>query len=66
MMTERHKGQWQYKTIEDLKFKIDEDAYLQKEDSVSVALFHDQAEIIDVSIHLIEHMVDTGFTFLRL
>jgi peptidoglycan/xylan/chitin deacetylase (PgdA/CDA1 family) len=66
MMTERHKGQWQYKTIEDLKFKIDEDAYLQKEGSVSVALFHDQAEIIDVSIHLIEHMVDTGFTFLRL
>lgn len=65
MMSQRHMGRWSYKTIEDLKFKIDKDEYLQKDGSVSVALFHDQAEIINVSIDLIRHMVNTGFKFLR-
>lgn len=64
MLTGRHKGKWQYKTLDDLKRKIDADPYLCREGGAQVTLFHDQPEIEDVAIELIQHMLDKGFSFL--
>jgi len=64
MLTARHRGKWQYKTIDDLKRKIDDDPFLCREGGVQVTLFHDQPEIDQVAVTLIQHMLDKGFTFL--
>lgn len=64
MLTSRHKGKWQYKTVNDLKRKIDDDPYLCREGGAQVTLFHDQPEIEQVAIDLVQHMLDKGFRFL--
>lgn len=65
MLTPRHKGKCLYKTLEDLQQKIDEDIWLQKEDSTHIILAHDDREdSFDVTTSLIDHMLDTGFEFL--
>lgn len=65
MVTQRHLGNWRYKSPEDLKLKIDLDRWLNEEDSVNIVLTHDQAEIIDVTIDLIDHMLKKGIQFLE-
>lgn len=62
MLTERHRGQWQYKTMDDLTRKIDEDPWLTSHPR-QIALFHDQPDICDVATGLIRHMINTGFQF---
>lgn len=64
MLTDRHRGQWDYKNPEDLKRKIDDDPFLCHEGGVQITLFHDQPEIDRVVIALIRHMRDEGFVFL--
>lgn len=64
MLTGRHKGNWQYKTLDDLKRKIDDDPYLCREGGAQVTLFHDQPEIEQVAIDLIDYMLGKGFQFL--
>lgn len=63
MLTKRHKGNWKYKTIIDLKKRIDDDSLLKKLEG-SIAIFHDQEETFDTFKTLIDHMVNTGYQFL--
>lgn len=64
MLTERHQGKWDYKTIEDLKTKIDDDVMLQDETSANIVLAHDAAELGQVVRDLIDHFLDRDFNFL--
>lgn len=64
MLTKRHEGRWRFKTTEDLKSKITYDKNLNANKSVSVVLVHDQAEIMDITIELIEFMLECKFSFL--
>lgn len=66
MVTERHKGKWPYKTVEDLKQKARSDKWLSQENSVNVVLAHDQSEIVDVTIELIDDMAESGLVFKEL
>jgi peptidoglycan/xylan/chitin deacetylase (PgdA/CDA1 family) len=63
MLTERHKGKWDYKSIEDLKKRIDNDA-LMAQSKGNILIFHDQPEILPVFKSLIDHMVAKGYEFL--
>lgn len=63
MLTQRHKGKWPWKTVEDLKAKMDADPWLQRDDSAHVILAHDQAEIYDETMALIDHGLATGMQF---
>ncbi len=64
MLTERHHGQWNYRTIGDLTRKIDDDPHLCRETGPQIALFHDQGGLLQVVVALIRHMTDKGFSFL--
>ncbi len=64
MLTSRHKGKWQYKTLGDLKRKIDDDPFLCAGNGPQITLFHDQPEIEQIVIELIRYMLDKGFRFL--
>jgi len=64
MLTARHKGKWDYKTLDDLKARIDNDARLQDESVHHVLLMHDQAEIHNDVCALIDYMCDKDFKFL--
>lgn len=64
MVTQRHIEKWRYKSLQDLKDKIDHDEWLIHQDSVSIVLAHDQAEIIDVTLELVDHMIARGVEFL--
>lgn len=65
MVTARHKGKWPYKSVEDLKAKAKSDKWLSEEGSVNVILAHDQAEIVDITIELIEDLANSGIKFLE-
>lgn len=65
MLTKRHIGKWPYKTLEDLKQKARSDHYLSAEGSVGIVLAHDQAEIVDVTIALVDDMLESGLKFLE-
>lgn len=63
MLTPRHQSKWPYKSLDDLKQKIDDDPWLKAEDSHHILLFHDQDGLLDVTMALITHCKDkmTGF-----
>lgn len=63
MVTARHKGKWPWKSVEDLKTKMDNDPWLQKTDSAHVILAHDQAEIFDETMALIDYGLASGMEF---
>lgn len=65
MVTQRHIGKWPYKTVEDLKNKAKTDRWLTAEGAVSVILAHDQAEIVDITIELLDDLVSSGLKFLE-
>jgi peptidoglycan/xylan/chitin deacetylase (PgdA/CDA1 family) len=62
MMTNRHKGKWDYKTIDDLKTKIDHSD--MKDHKGNILIFHDQDETFETFKSLIDHMINKGYTFL--
>lgn len=64
MVTQRHLGKWPYKSVQDLKQKAHDDQSLKDAGCVNVILAHDQAEIVDVTIELIEDLVSNGMEFL--
>jgi len=68
MLLDRHRGQWPYKTLDDLKYKIDNDPWLNYEESAAIVLAHDkpEAELFPVVKSLIDHMVDKGYQFLEI
>lgn len=63
MLTARHKGKWAWKTLDDLKRKIDTDPWLQRSDSAHIILAHDNAEIHDETIALIDYCLHQGIQF---
>lgn len=63
MLTARHKGHWEYKTVEDLKTRIDDDESLQGE-GAQVILIHDQSDIHEEVCALIDYFIQKNFTFL--
>jgi peptidoglycan/xylan/chitin deacetylase (PgdA/CDA1 family) len=68
MLLNRHKGKWKYKTLQDLKDKINNDPFLNQEKSHSIILIHDkpEAEFPSVFKSLVDHMVIKGYDFLTL
>jgi peptidoglycan/xylan/chitin deacetylase (PgdA/CDA1 family) len=64
MLTQRHLGKWPYKTAYDLKQKALNDGFLSAAGSVNVILAHDQAEIVDLTIELLEDLRRNGLEFL--
>lgn len=68
MLLDRHRGKWPYKTLDDLKRKIDDDIWLNNADSASIVLAHDkpEPELFPVVKSLIDHMVDKGYQFLKI
>ena len=65
MITKRHAGKWPYKTLDDLKKKIDNDPFLCDESNTHIILTHDQDETVDTTIALVDYMLDKGFEFLE-
>jgi len=65
MLTKRHKGRWDYKTIDDLKTRIDDDKNLNQS-SGNILIFHDQNDLGDVFKTLIDHMLSKGYEFLSI
>lgn len=67
MLTKRHlEKDHPYKTVEDLKRKIDDDPYLFDSDHNNIVLIHDQEELLDVFKALVSHMAARGIEFLSL
>ncbi|PJB71616.1 MAG: polysaccharide deacetylase family protein [Alphaproteobacteria bacterium CG_4_9_14_3_um_filter_47_13] len=66
MLTARHQGKWAYRTLDDLKQKMEDDPFFLTEKGAQIVLFHDQPEIAHVVIALISYMRDKGFEFLSL
>ncbi len=65
MLTPRHQGNWHYKTIDDLKKKMDDDIWLQKEDSAHIILAHDDREdSLEITTLLIDYFLEQDFEFL--
>lgn len=63
MLTERHRERRAYKTLEDLKRKIDADPWLATPSFNAVILAHDEAEIFEVTRELIMYIKGAGFVF---
>lgn len=66
MLLDRHKGKWPYKTLEDLKVKIEQDRWLSQTDSRHIILAHDKDEIEIVVRDLIDHCLEQGIKFIPL
>lgn len=64
MMTDRHKGKWDYKNIDDLKRRIDDSD--MKNHSGNITIFHDQAETFETFKSLIDHMILSGYEFISI
>lgn len=64
MITPRHLGKWPYQSIENLTQKIDDDTSLGQQETAHVILAHDQDGLLPVVASLIQHMLDSGFTFM--
>lgn len=62
-VTARHKGKYGYDTVDDLKAAIDADPHLARDDTSHIILAHDQEEIHDVTLALVDHMLAQGFEF---
>jgi hypothetical protein len=66
MLTQRHLGKWPYKSVADLQQKALRDPWFAAPGSVNVLLAHDQAEIVDITIELLEDLAANGVEFLPL
>ena len=68
MLLDRHKGQWPYRSIDDLKRRIDDDQMLNKNGIQSIIIMHDkpEPEFPYVFESLIDHMVIKGYEFLSI
>ena len=64
MLLSRQLGKWPYKTLDDLKKKARQDPWLSIENSVNIIVAHDQVEICDMTIALIDDMVESGIQFI--
>ena len=64
MLTERHRGKWPYKNIDDLCRKMDDDPFLSRADSAHIILSHDDPDNLNVvTAALINHLRSKGIAF---
>jgi peptidoglycan/xylan/chitin deacetylase (PgdA/CDA1 family) len=56
---------WAYHSVEALKGKIDDDPWLKDHNSVHLVLAHDHNNMFEVTTALIDHMADSGITFIE-
>lgn len=64
MVTPHHAGKWPYKSVADLKAKIDDDPFLGREDSAHIILAHDQDGLLDTVAALLDHFQAKGLRFI--
>lgn len=55
---------WDYKSVEALKGKIDDDQWLNDAGSTNIVLAHDHNNMFEVTTALIDHMLEKGIRFL--
>jgi len=63
MVTPRHAGKWQYKTVADLTAKIDADPWLARPGR-HIILAHDQPDLLETVKTLVIYLQEKGFTFI--
>lgn len=63
MILPRHKGKWPWASLDDLKAKMDGDQWLQRTDSAHIILAHDNAEIHDETLALVDHSLRRGIQY---
>lgn len=64
MLTDRHAGKWPYKTIDDLRRKMDDDHDLGRADSAHIILLHDDPDgLVPLTAALIAHLRGMGMVF---
>ena len=63
MLTERHRGKHEIKTLDDLKSRVDKDEGLQRE-GPHILLMHDQPDIFEEVCALIDYFCQKDFSFL--
>lgn len=68
MVLNRHRGRWKYKSLQDLKAKIDDDPWLNSKHSRSIILIHDKTdpEFPEIFKSLIDHMLGKDYEFLSI
>jgi peptidoglycan/xylan/chitin deacetylase (PgdA/CDA1 family) len=59
-----HASGWAYRSLDALKRKIDDDPWLNAQDSANIILAHDHNNLLDVTTSLIDHMGRRGIKFL--
>jgi peptidoglycan/xylan/chitin deacetylase (PgdA/CDA1 family) len=64
MLLNRHRGKWPWKTLDDLKNRMDTDKHLQNRESTHIILAHDKEEIDFVTRDLLDHLLGQEFQFL--
>ena len=65
MLTDRHKGKWRYKTIDDLINKIDNAPHLKDDNSADIVVMHDDREnILGVMKEILDYWKNQGVRFL--
>ena len=66
MLLDRHKGKWPFRSLDDLKMKIDRDQFLNNDDSHHIVLAHDkpEPELFPVFKALTDYMINNHFRFL--
>lgn len=62
---EQYRQDWQYQSLDALKKKIDDDPWLNAQDSANIILAHDHNNMFEVTTALIEHMQKHGIEFLE-
>jgi hypothetical protein len=62
-ITQRHKGKYGFSNVQDLKKAFDTNPHMARTDSNHIILAHDQAELHDILIDLIDHMLAQGVSF---
>lgn len=62
-VTQRHKGNYGYNTVDDLNARFDAHRHLFENGSDNIILAHDQGDIHDVTIACVAHMLARGVQF---
>lgn len=64
MLNARHRGTQPLQSLDDLTNALDADPYVLHENGNQIILIHDQPEITDAVIALVDHMIDRNIQFL--
>lgn len=64
MMLDRHIGKWPYKTVDDLKTKMEQELIKNHNISTEILLFHDHTETHDITTNLITFALEQNISFL--